>query len=61
MTRDDLKLLKWGLFGALLVAGVWLFVSAIHNTIVTIAAMVVWFVALWFFFRAADRQKSKSQ
>jgi hypothetical protein len=52
-------LLKNGLFWAALIAGFWLLVSAIHSRVITVIAMIVWWVFLYaIFYRNSQKNDS---
>jgi hypothetical protein len=57
VTLDERKLLKHGLFGAVLVAGFWLLISVIRSRFATAIGMVVWSALLFvIFYRDAHRK-----
>jgi hypothetical protein len=59
MTNDEKRLLKHGLFGAVLISGFWLLVSTIRSHIVTVIALVLWFAFFfWVFYRDPHSEKS---
>ena len=57
MTQDEKSLLKNGLLGAVVVAGFWFLVNAIHSRIVTVIALIVWGAVFWvIFYRDAQKK-----
>ncbi|MGB7281474.1 MAG: hypothetical protein WBE13_04355 [Candidatus Acidiferrum sp.] len=58
MSSDDHKLLKHGLFGAVLVAGFWLLIILMRNRVVTVIGMLVWLALLYVIFYRDTRKKN---
>ena len=50
MTPDERSLLKHGMFWAVVVAGFWLIVSAIHSPLIDVVALIIWSVFLFLVF-----------
>ncbi|HMD09588.1 MAG TPA: hypothetical protein VKH63_18805 [Candidatus Acidoferrum sp.] len=57
MTLDEKRLLKHGLFGAFVIAGFWLLISAAQRGLVTVVGMIVWSAFLYLVFYRDARQK----
>lgn len=57
MTLDDNKLLKHGLFGAVVVAGFWLLIIVMRSRLVTLIGMILWAALLYvIFYRDAQKK-----
>ena len=57
MTLDEKSLLKHGLFWAVVVAGSWFLIIAIHSRVVSVIAMIFWSVFLFVIFYRDGQKK----
>jgi hypothetical protein len=60
MSLEETKLLKYGLFGAFLVAGFWLLIIVMRNRIAVALGIAVWSALLFVIFFRDARTKNPS-
>jgi len=57
VTSDEKRLLKHGLFWAIVAAGSWFLIGSIHSHVVSVIAVIAWWVFLYaIFYRDAQKK-----